>query len=336
MYHTPNNNDLEEYIEIYNQGTTTVNMGGWHFIDGINFTFPSDQTIGAQQYLVVAADVPTFQAKYPGITNVRGGWTGKLSDKGEKITLVDQIGIVMDEVLYADEGDWAQRELGPVDYGHRGWIWSEEHDGGGKSLELMNPAMPNQYGQNWTAGLTYNGTPCNANSITSNDIAPIISDVKHQPMIPHSDEQVTVTAQVIDEQATGITVTLNYRVDGAASFSSKPMGDNGLNGDDDAGDGIYGATIDAMPDGTIMEFFIAAGDTTGHDRLYPASSMVDSVPQQVTNILYIVDNSFDPVWVPGSKPIYYIIMTAAERAKLEEIGDADSDPFTGEGRSDQP
>jgi hypothetical protein len=40
----------------------------------------------------------------------------------------------------------------------------------------------------------------------------------------------------------------------------------------------------------------------------------------VTNALYQVDTSFQPTWVPGSFPIYYIIMTEMERGRLEYIG----------------
>ena len=43
-------------------------------------------------------------------------------------------------------------------------------------------------------------------------------------------------------------------------------------------------------------------------------------PEQVTNALYQVDNSYNPVWTPGSQPIYYVIMTEMERARLAYVG----------------
>ena len=49
--------------------------------------------------------------------------------------------------------------------GHRGWQWSDAHDGGGKSLELINAALPNEFGQNWAASLVDGGTPGRANSV---------------------------------------------------------------------------------------------------------------------------------------------------------------------------
>ena len=32
--------DPGEFVELYNSGTNTVNLAGWAFTDGINYTFP--------------------------------------------------------------------------------------------------------------------------------------------------------------------------------------------------------------------------------------------------------------------------------------------------------
>ncbi len=71
------------------------------------------------------------------------------------------------------------RELGPVDFEHRGWQWSDQTDGGGSSLELMNAALPGEFGQNWTASLMPGGTPGQANSVATDNIAPMILKVRH-------------------------------------------------------------------------------------------------------------------------------------------------------------
>ncbi|MHC4435638.1 MAG: lamin tail domain-containing protein, partial [Planctomycetota bacterium] len=130
----------QEYIELYNSGAQTVDLSGWRLSNGVDFVFP-DVTVGAGRYLVVAADVATFKAIHPGITDVIGGWDGKLSNSGERIELLDRAGVRIDSIRYADQGDWGVRELGPSDRGHRGWLWVTEHDGRGKSMELINPAL---------------------------------------------------------------------------------------------------------------------------------------------------------------------------------------------------
>jgi len=342
MYHpahsaTTPENLKQEWIELFNRGAQTVNLTGWRFSDGVGFVFPT-VSIGAGKYLVVAADVSTFKAKYPSVTNVVGGWTGWLSNSGEKLELVDEAGDVVNSVKYADEGDWAVRELGPAESGndgtrHRGWQWSDAHDGGGKSLELQNPALPNEFGQNWAASLVDGGTPGGPGVVPVTDIAPMILDVSQWPMIPGPSDAVTVTARIIDEQTTGITVTLRYRLDSstytnantypqfnAASYLAVPMLDDGLHGDKKAGDGVFGGQIPAQANGKIVEFYVEARDAGGKVRTWPAPSLVDGTPQQVTNALYQVDSSFKSTWVPGSLPIYYIIMTEMERGRLAYIG----------------
>ncbi len=335
MYHpyhalnTPENMG-QEYIELLNRGKEAVNFSGWRFSDGAEFTFPQ-VILGAGQYLVVAADVNAFKLKYPQVHNVVGGWVGWLSNSGERIELVDNTGLVINAAFYTDEGDWAVRQLGPVDHSHRGWEWSDQTDGGGKSLELINPAMPNEYGQNWAASQSNDGTPGAVNSVAANDIAPLIVDVRHFPIIPGPNDQVTVTAHIIDEQANTVTVSLRYRVDSstyqgtdiyphynASDYTNITMFDDAAHGDDQAGDGIYGARIPPHPDKTIIEFFIQATDKNGKSRTWPAPSLIDGVPEQVTNLLCQVDQTFDPAaqWVAGSQPIYYIIMTEMERGRL--------------------
>src|SRR6185436_318486 len=118
-------------IELYNRGSTAVNLSGWRLSQGVDFVFPN-VSIPPRGYLVVAADLVTFQKKYPTVTNVVGNWIGALSNSREEIDLDDGRGIRMDTVPYADEGDWAVRQRGRLDRGHRGWGWFAEHDGLGK------------------------------------------------------------------------------------------------------------------------------------------------------------------------------------------------------------
>lgn len=320
MYHPSSEQTTEEYIEIYNGESAPVDVSGWTISGGIDLTLPA-ATIAPGAYLVVAADAAAFAAKYPGVTNVVGGWTGKLSNRSDDLVLTDDVGRLVDTVTYFDQGDWADRELGPLDYSHRGWVWSDAHDGGGSSLELVGLGQSNDYGQNWAASTVADGTPGAANSVrdADDDVAPLLLDIAQTPIIPSSADAVAITARLLDETGAGLAATLYWRVDGASSFNSIAMNDAGAGPDAVAGDLVFAGEIPPQADATIVEFYIAAVDSAGNVRTYPSPTQPSG--QQLTNLLYQVDDSFNPAALPGANdpPEYRLIMTEAERAELEQL-----------------
>ena len=84
---------------------------------------------------------------------------------------------------------------------------------------------------------------------------PEISQVQHQPQSPKGDEPVTVTAAIMNEVAMG-DVRLYFR--GRDHYQMLPMADDGLHGDGDAEDGVYGATIPFQLPGTEVTYYIEA------------------------------------------------------------------------------
>ncbi|MGZ8899958.1 MAG: lamin tail domain-containing protein, partial [Limisphaerales bacterium] len=323
MYHPASENPLEEYIELHNRGTAAVNLNGWKFTDGVNFTFPN-VTIPAGGYLVVAANRAAFLNKYPDVSNGVGNWIGSLSNSREDIDLDDAAGNRVDSVRYADEGDWAVRQRSLTHFGQRGWDWLAEHDGLGKSAELINPLISEDSGQNWAASLSTEGTPGRANSVLQDRIAPMILEAAHAPTIPKSSDAVVVTARISGSASPNPPVTLSYRIDRAGNipnaFNNVVMSDNGQNGDAFAGDAVYSAMLPAQTNHTVVEFFIEARDALGNQRSWPAPAI--PAPDgagpfgQVANALYQVDDTVES----GTQPLYKVIMTAAERATLESIG----------------
>ncbi len=319
-----------EYIELCNNSTSPVDLTDWALTGGVDFVFP-DLTLAAGDWVVVAADVTVFDHLYPGIDAVVGPWSGHLSNRGEAIVLRDNHNRIIDQVEYADQGDWAQRILGASDHGHRGWEWSGQCDGGGCSLELIEVDFSNAYGQNWSASLVDGGTPGRVNSVTGDDIAPVIQEVTHEPLIPGPTDQVMVRALVLDDHSDSLEVTLYYRVDQQqTAFTSLPLFDDGNHGDGSAGDHVYGTRIPAQADKAIVEFYIEARDAGALQRTWPAPVDVDGTLQQAANALYQVDGSFDgdTSWQPGSPPIYTLIMTENERAELETIGSHSDDAYS--------
>lgn len=151
MYHPLLGSDDDQYVELFNHGTNAVNLGGWKFVAGISYAFPSNTVIQPGSYIVVAANVNRLLGKYPqlNLTNTFGNFGGRLSGKGERLALampdeivstnsagtriVQQIAIVVDETTYGTGGRWGQ--------------WS---DGGGSSLELIDPRANKRLAANWS------------------------------------------------------------------------------------------------------------------------------------------------------------------------------------------
>ncbi len=214
------------------------------------------------------------------------------------------------------------RQLTDLGANRRGWAWSSLADGLGRSMELVNENLPNQYGQNWTNSGTFNGTPGAPNSAARTNLAPLILNVAHFPLVPHSTDAVTITARLLDEHTNGLAATLWYRNASSASppgFSGTTMFDDGLHGDGLAGDGIYGAILPAQANLTVIEFYVEASDLEGNHRTWPAPALdPNDAPLQQANALYQVDDGT----YAGNQPIYRLIMTETERAELRSNHDS--------------
>jgi hypothetical protein len=98
MYHpepppTGNTNDADnfEYIELKNRGTSALNLIGFSFTNGIDYTFASTSGVtnlaGGQRVLVVR-NRTAFASRYPGVTNIAGEYAGNLDNAGERLALI--------------------------------------------------------------------------------------------------------------------------------------------------------------------------------------------------------------------------------------------------------
>ena len=129
MYNDPALEDSLEFIEMVNVGTESINLEGLTFSSGIIHTF-ADKELGAGEFVVVAKFPDVILDKF-GISAI--GWTdGELSNSGELVELVNADGVLVDAVMYDDEGDWSQQA-----------------DGLGNSLVLCKPNSDNNVGTSW-------------------------------------------------------------------------------------------------------------------------------------------------------------------------------------------
>lgn len=131
MYDPPSDEVAGEFIELYNRGSTAVDVSRWRFSDGIDFTVPAGTVIPAGGYLVIAADADWMRATY-GPIPVVGNFSGRLRNTGDLLRLVDAWGNLTDQVDYRPGGQWP------------GFA-----NGGGTSMELRNPWMDNTLPSAW-------------------------------------------------------------------------------------------------------------------------------------------------------------------------------------------
>lgn len=143
--------DEFEFIELVNVGMEPVDLSRVSFqrIDvdgmeeGVEFEFDEGRKLGPGEFLLVVENVDAFGLRYGDDLPVVGQWAGKLGNGGEQVTLIDD-GVTIYSFAYDDE-------------------WYEETDGGGFSLEVIDPASTDPIDLNqaaaWEPSKPVGGTP---------------------------------------------------------------------------------------------------------------------------------------------------------------------------------
>ncbi|UCG47251.1 MAG: lamin tail domain-containing protein [Phycisphaerales bacterium] len=297
-----------EYVELHNPGKRNVDISGWYFSDGISFTFPQGTTLWAGGYVIVTKDPNDIDDKWNGgkkplvpMYFVHGPFEGGLDNDGERVRLRNADGDEVDEVDY-----------------QLGFPWPTVGDpvppsavGSGHSMQLINPLIDNDLGASWRSAYP---TPAafNAGVYTENP-PPHIRQVRHRPEQPKSDEPVTITAKVTDDDGVA-SVMLQYQIVEPGSYISRLDGqyysnwmgatmlDNGFGGDETAGDDTY--TVQLPPSvqkhRRLIRYRIMIMDTLSNFLMAPY--MDDQQP----NFAYFVYDGVPP-WYgairPGSTPV---------------------------------
>jgi len=127
----PVSND-QEFIEIKNTQTTTVNLTGYYFKElGVTYQFPNNSTILPNQSIYLASNAAVFQSRY-GVVPF-GQYTRNLSNKSQKLVLSDALGNTIDTVEYFDSSPWP------------------DADGNGNFLSLISTDLDNNLASSWVA-----------------------------------------------------------------------------------------------------------------------------------------------------------------------------------------
>ncbi len=150
MYDPISGSDDDQYLELYNRSGTNVDLSGWELAQAVTFTFPTNTVLRADGYLVVARNAARLMTHYPQLNaaNTLGDFKGRLSNNGEEIVLTrphDLVGTNADGTLTTN---LIQIVVGDVRYGIGG-RWGQWADGGGSSLELIDPDADPLCAANW-------------------------------------------------------------------------------------------------------------------------------------------------------------------------------------------
>lgn len=150
MFNPISGNDDDQFVELYNRGTQALNISGWRFSDGIDFTFPAGTLVPADGYVVVARNAARLRASYPLLTpaNTVGDFAGKLSKRKERLALAMAVVTVSTNANDLPFTNTFYVVVNEVTYG-AGGRWGQWADGGGSSLELIDARSDNRLASNW-------------------------------------------------------------------------------------------------------------------------------------------------------------------------------------------
>jgi uncharacterized repeat protein (TIGR02543 family) len=149
-YHSPAACDAGDWVELYNAGSTSVNLSGWFLEDesGNYFNIPANTHLEAGGFLVLVQDAAKFATVHPQVSNFIGGFGASLTggfglnNAGEWISINNANRSFQDTVHYLD--------IAP---------WPTAADGNGPSLELKNPTLDNALAQSWFVNVGTKGSP---------------------------------------------------------------------------------------------------------------------------------------------------------------------------------
>lgn len=206
-YNTPGAIDSLDFIEIYNNSGSAVNITGWKFKKAISHTIAT-ATINAGQYKVFCYDSVAFFRNFGFSANQ---WRNNaLSNSSDSLVLENATGTVIDFVYYKDISPW------PI-----------LADGEGPSMALCDANLDNNVGSNWTYGATPTGIIISGKEIYAHPGSGCPT-IDAAPPIPYSaNETSTTTVQVYFNEALNATATVVGNYTGLGTITSAVL--NGTN-----------------------------------------------------------------------------------------------------------
>ena len=240
-----------EYLEFYNPGMDTVELGGWYILDEKGEKYNLSDSVFVlppKEYYLLIADSILFN-KFPNLSTYPNKRTAGKSDlglvnTGELILLKDALGNTIDSLVYSNK--WHNQSIN----------FTQD-----RSLEKINPVINSNDRGNWSTSVNLNGgTPGQINSIitTNSNISSKLS-IAPNPFSPDNDgwEDFSVfnynlsrnvsqiTVRIFDDRGREVRTLVNNQISGSSGsvvFDGRDNNGNALR------IGIYLILLEARDD----------------------------------------------------------------------------------------
>jgi hypothetical protein len=107
----------DEFVELHNPGSSSIDVSDWRFRSGIDFQMPAGTVIPGGGFLVVARNRTNLLARYAGTltpANTVGDYAGSLANGGERLVLSQSEPIVRSRTAPGAAGEPGRREVAAV------------------------------------------------------------------------------------------------------------------------------------------------------------------------------------------------------------------------------
>lgn len=191
-------NDLHEFVEIQNIGASPVSLADWKLAGGISYTFPTNTTIAAGAYRVIAKVPARLAVVYSlNAAEVLGPYTGFLGNSSDTIRLRNVGGDTVDAVTYDSRFPWAQCADGLGAGDRFTGLYSTNYQYKGRSLQRVSVTWPASDPANWLASPLTGPTPGAAQAVTRTIPKPVVvaysaAQTSDGAIIVRSNQAVTV------------------------------------------------------------------------------------------------------------------------------------------------
>lgn len=174
LHYNPENEDDLEFLEFQNvSNSSSLDLKGVQIVGPFDedFDFSNSQvkSLGPKGTVLVVRDRDAFTSAYPELTSlVAGQYLGALSNGGEQLAVVDLNGQTVLQVTYDD-------------------AWYPETDGGGSSLEVVDPAAVDLSFWSRKEGWKPSRSPLGSPGIVESPSPPVVGDVNRDGMFDQQD-----------------------------------------------------------------------------------------------------------------------------------------------------